>query len=184
MKHQIAVTLFFFSFSVMGQTFHTEFNNNGITIKNSYPKGGQKYTDPDSGKEYVYVVFWTCITNGTASSLELALDFPNDSFIIPSSPNTRFNLYVPREEMTLEKESLFNYGLDIKSFLDENIAKPSSVRTAISPNDAYLFYTVVISNRGVNGPVRAGYELKNQDVVYTINGYSFNCGSIIAQKDE
>ena len=59
----------------MGQNFHTEFKyddslNKGISIQNSYPKGGQKYTAPN-GKEYIYLVFWTCIKNETDSDLAL-----------------------------------------------------------------------------------------------------------------
>lgn len=61
--------------------------------------------------------------------------------------------------MTLEKEPLPNYGLDLKSFLDENIDKSSELTLSISPNDSYLFYSVAISNQGINGTVRAGFEL-------------------------
>jgi hypothetical protein len=183
MKLLISFTLLLFSFAVMGQKFHTDFEytdsiNKGIRIQNSYPKGGQKYTDPNRGKEYVYVIFWTCISNETASNLELEIHFPNDSFTIPSSPNTVFNLYVPKKEMTLEKEQLSNFGLDLKSFLDENIAKPSELRTTIHPNDTYLFYTVAISNQGINGVVRAGFELEGRDLIYKINDYKLIVGEL------
>ena len=71
MKYLITFTVFLSSYLVMAQKFHTEYKysdstNNGITIQNSYPKGGQKYTGP-MGKEYIYVVFWTCVTNETNS---------------------------------------------------------------------------------------------------------------------
>ncbi len=169
----------------MGQKFHTEFKyadsiNKDISIQNSYPKGGQKYTDLN-GKEYVYVIFWTCVTNETASDLELTIDFQIDSFTIPSSPDTKFQLYLPKEKMTLEKEPLLNYGLDLKSFLDENIDKPSELLTTISPNDSYLFYVVALSNQGVNGVVRAGFELQKQDLFYKINDHKISCGRIVAK---
>ena len=167
----------------MGQNFHTEFEydnktNNGITIKNSYPKGGQRYTTTN-GKEYVYVTFWTCITNKASSNLELEINFSTNSFVIPSEPNINFNLFLPNDEMILEKEKLPNYGLDIISFLDENIDKPSKLKTVIEPNSSYLFYSVVISNQGVNGTIRAGFELQKEELIYKINSHEINCGKII-----
>ncbi|WP_428742429.1 hypothetical protein [Tenacibaculum sp.] len=187
MKPLIPFALSLFSFAVMGQKFHTDFKyndylNKGIRIQNSYPKGGQKYTDPYSGKEYVYVIFWARIINETASNLELEIHFPNDSFTIPSSPNTVFNLFLPKEEMAIEKEALYNYGLDINSVLNESINKPSEVTTTtIHTKDSYLFYTVAISNKGVNGVIRAGFELEKQDLIYKINGYKINCGRIVSK---
>lgn len=167
----------------MGQNFHTNFKyddsiGKGITIQNSYPKGGQKYTSPN-GKEYVFVIFWTCITNDTEASIKVEIDFNNDSFIVPSSPNVNFNLYLPKEEMTLAKASLPNYGLDLKSFLDKNMNKPSGVITRISPKTSRRFYTVVISDKGINGIVRAGFELQKEDLIYKINNYQINCGRIV-----
>ena len=48
MRLLIAFTLLVSSFEIMGQNFHTEFKyedslNKGITIQNSFPKGGLKY---------------------------------------------------------------------------------------------------------------------------------------------
>ncbi len=186
MKLLIAFTVFLFSFAVTGQNFHTEFKysdsiNKGITIQNSYPKGGQKYT-ASNGKEYVFVIFWTCITNDTDTDVDVKIDFSANSFIVPSSPNINFNLYLPKEEMTLQKEPLQNYGLDLKSFLDENIDKPSELITRVSPNESHLFYIVAISNQGVNGTVRAGFELQKQDLIYKINDKKIHCGSIVAKR--
>ncbi len=186
MKLLIAFTIFLSYLTTMGQEFHTEFNyddshNKGITIQNSYPKGGLKYTSPN-GKEYVYVVFWTSITNERDSDLELSIDFPIESFTVPSSPNVNFNLYLPNEEMTLEKEPLFNYGLDLKSFLDENIEKPSELVKTISPNESYLFYVIALSNQGVDGVVRAGFELQKQKLIYKINNHEINSGQIKTKK--
>jgi hypothetical protein len=46
----------------MGQNFHTEFKyedsfNKGISIQNSFPKGGLKYKALN-GNDYIYLVFW------------------------------------------------------------------------------------------------------------------------------
>jgi len=181
MKNLFSLTILLFSIVASGQKFHTEFEyaDKGITIQNSYPKGGLKYTSIN-GKEYAYVVFWTCITNKTNTDLEIKIDFSATPFTIPSSPNVIFNLYLPMEEMTPDKEPLQNYGLDLKSFLDENIDKPSDLIKKIPPNNSHFFYTVTISNDGVNGVMRAGFELKNKDLIYKINGYEINCGKIIS----
>jgi hypothetical protein len=186
MKLLISFTIFLSSFNTLGQNFHTEFKyddslNKGISIHNSYPKGGQKYTAPD-GKEYLYLVFWTCIKNETHSDLALSIEFPIEPFTIPSSPEVNFNLYLPREEMTLDKEPLFNYGLDLKLFLDKNIEKSSKLIKTIKPNDSYRFYVVVLSNKGVNGVVRTGFELQKEKLIYEINNHEINCGRIITVK--
>lgn len=186
MKLLIAFTIFLSSLTIIGQEFHTEFKyddslNKGITIQNSYPKGGLKYKTPN-GKEYVYVVFWTSISNERDSELELSIDFPVKSFTVPSSPFVNFNLYIPNEEMLFEKESLSNYGLDLKSFLDENIEKPSELVKIIASNESYSFYVIAISNRGVNGVVRAGFELEKQNLIYKINNHEINSGQIRTKK--
>lgn len=186
MRVPIALTLFLTCFTVLGQNFDTEFKytdsiNKGITIQNSLPKGGLKYTDL-TGKEYVYAVFWTCITNETTSTLELTINFPNDSFTVPSSPDTKFQLYLPSEEMTIEKEPSFNYGLDLKYFLDKNINKPSQLERTINPNESCLFYVITLYNQGVNGVLRAELELQKQDLFYKITGNVIKCGRIVAKK--
>lgn len=190
MKNLIILALLLFSFSVMGQNFHTDMEHNfhtefryfhsinkGITIKNSYPKGGERYVDPN-GKVYVYVVFWTCIANETDSNLEITINFPIDSFPVYSAPDINFNFYLPKERMTIEKAGMLDYGLDLKSFLDKNIDKSSELLVTICPKDSYSFYVAALSNRGVNGVVRAGFELENKGLIYNINGYKINCGKI------
>ena len=170
----------------MGQNFHTEFNyddshNKGISIQNSYPKGGQNYTAPD-GKDYIYLVFWTCINNETDSDLTLSIEFPIEPFTVPSSPEVNFNLYLPIEEMSLNKEPLFNYGLDLKLFLDKNIEKSAELIKTIKPNESYSFYVVALSNKGVDGVVRAGFALQKENLIYKINNHEINCGRIISIK--
>jgi hypothetical protein len=71
--------------------------------------------------------------------------------------------------------------LDIKSFLDKHIGKPTELKKTIPSNEAYLFYTIVISNKGINGAVRAGFELENQNLIYKINDYKITSGKIISE---
>ena len=186
MKLLIAFTLFLSTFEIMGQNFYTEFKyddslNKGISIHNSYPKGGQKYTAPN-GKEYIYLVFWTCIKNETDSDLALSIEFPIEPFTVPSSPEVNFNLYLPIEEMTQNREPLFSYGLDLKLFLDKNIEKLPELIKTIKPNESYSFYVVALSNKGVDGVVRAGFELQKEKLIYKINNHEINCGRIISIK--
>ena len=186
MKLLIAFTLFVSSFEIMGQNFHTEFKyddslNKGISIQNSYPKGGQKYTAPN-GKEYIYLVFWSCIKNETDYDLALSIEFPIKPFTVPSSPEVNFNLYLPIEEMSPNKEPLFNYGLDLKLFLDKNIEKSPELIKTIKPNESYSFYVVALSNKGVDGVVRAGFALQKEKLIYKINNHEINCGRIISIK--
>ncbi len=182
MRASLFFTLLLLSFTVLGQKFHTKYEysdsiNSDISLENSYPKGGQKYTAPD-GKEYVFVVFWSRITNKSISDLEVEVNLSPASFTVPTSTDVNFSLYLPSEEMTLEKDPLKNYGLDIKAFLEENIGKPSKLNKTISPNDSQLLYMVAVSDKGVEGVVRAGFELSGQKLVYKINGHKIECGRI------
>ena len=182
MKLLFTFFILFLSFAIIAQDFHTVFEysdatNKGITIHNSYPKGGQRYTDFKTGKEYAYVIFWTCITNESESNLTLDIQFSNDLSTLPFEPKTIFSLYLPDEKMSFEKEPLFDYGLDIKSFLDEKIDQPTQLRKSIPSGESYLFYSVAIS-KPVSGGVRAGFELEGREVIYKINDYQVRCGSI------
>src|ERR1017187_5621881 len=92
-----------------------------LIIENGFPRGGIKYTDPN-GDVYGYAVFWTRITNETDNPLKLKIDFPVDSYEVPSLPGKYRKILVPPDTMTLDKFPLFNYGLtDIESFLDKSI---------------------------------------------------------------
>ena len=58
MKKLFFLTILLFSIIISGQKFHTEFEyadllNKGITIQNSYPKGGMEYLSRN-GKKYTY----------------------------------------------------------------------------------------------------------------------------------
>jgi hypothetical protein len=111
---------------------YTESNGARIIIQNSFPKSGINYTDPN-GRKYIYAVFWTQIINETFNTLELTIDFPLDSFEIPSSSGNYMKLLLPSDTMTIDKEPLYDYGLTIKSFLDSNRYKSSSLKRTIHP---------------------------------------------------
>ncbi len=149
-----------------------------LIIQNSLPKGGEKYTDLN-GKVYVYAIFWTRIINETANPFRLTIDFPVDSFELPSSAGRYFKLFLPSDTMILEKEHLFNYGLPVlNSFLDKGLQKASSLKRTINPKESSAFYVVTLFNRGVDGTLRTGLGLKGQNLFYRINGKEIHCGSI------
>ena len=148
-----------------------------LIIENSYPKGGLKYTD-SKGKKYVYAVFWTRITNETNNPFELTMEFTEDSYELPSTPNRFFKLFIPSDTMTPEKEPLFNYGLDLEKYLDTNLNKKNELIRTISPKGSSGFYVVTLFNKGVDGTLRTGLSIKEQKLIYRINDKEIDCGNI------
>src|SRR5206468_1118586 len=140
-----------------------------LIIQNGFPRGGIKYTDP-TGEVYMYAIFWTRIINETDNPLELKIDFPVDSYEVPSLPGKYYKILVPPDTMTLDKFPLFNYGLTVKSFLDNSIHKPSSLKRTINPKESSGFYIVMLSLRveGATGILRTGLSLKEQNLFYRI----------------
>jgi len=177
----------------LGQTFDTESKHidstgKDVLIQNSFPKAGgdadekSGYTD-SSGKNYRYAIFWTRVINETATPLELTISFPA---ILPS-PYSNSKLFLPRDTMTLDKVSLYNYGVTgLKSFLDTDFNSTLLKRT-INPKDEGLFYIALLSLRySVGGTVRAGLVLKGQVLFYRISIGSQSalipCGQMVFKK--
>ncbi|UKT64671.1 hypothetical protein [Pedobacter mucosus] len=152
-------------------------NGAGLIIINSFPKSGINYTAPN-GEKYVYAVFWTQFTNEAKEPLELKIDFPVDSFELPSAPGNFIKLLIPSDTMTLEKTTKFDYGLNVKTFLDNGRHKSSSLKRVIKPKESNSFYVVPLSNRGVNGTLRTEFYIKEQSLFYKINDKEIYCGSI------
>ncbi len=123
---------------------YADSTGNRLIIRNSFPKGGMKYTDPD-GNVYGYVVFWTQIINETINPLELKIEFPLDSFEFPSSSGRYQRLLLPSDTMTIDKASLHYYGLNVNFFLDNYRYKSSSLKRTINPGDSTAFYVVILS---------------------------------------
>lgn len=157
-----------------------------LIIQNSFPKG-DGYTDPN-GKEYFKVIFWTRVTNETDNPLEVKIDFPVDSYKFQSLPGKYFKILIPSDTMTIGKESLYDYGMTgLKSFLDNSIHKPSSLKRTINPNESSGFFVVILVDKGVGGPFRTGLSMKGQNLFYEVSRYAgkqliddkeINCGSI------
>ena len=160
------------------QNEYTDSIGKRVIIQNSLPKGGLEYTDTN-GKDFVYAIFWTHIANETTNPLELKINFPADSFELPSSAEIYFNIFLPSEVMTPDKLPLFNYGLSgLEYLLDNGFHNSSSLKKTISPNGSCAFYVVALFNQGVDGVVRAELSLKEQNLFYRINDKEINCGQI------
>jgi hypothetical protein len=148
-----------------------------VIIQNSLRKG-DKYTNP-TGKDFFSVIYWYRVINETSTPLELTINFPADSFATPLLPDSYFRVFLPQDTMTLDKETLYNYGATgLKSFLDTALNKPTMLQRIISPKDACLFYIGALYHQG-SGPARAELVLKGQDVYYRICGIEIPCGRIV-----
>lgn len=162
---------------------HTNYEYNDskgrqLSIQNSYPKGGLKYTD-SRGKDYRYAIFWTHITNKSDNSLDLNIEFSSDSIELPNLPSIYFKFFLPPDKMTPDKAPQFNYGLkNLKNSLDNGFGKPSSLQKTIHSKESYTFYVVALSNKGVDGVVRAGFSLEEQNVLFRLNTIELRCGHI------
>ena len=146
---------------------------NGITIQNSFRKGGPMepetpYIDT-TGKQYFFTTSWTRVINGTNNSLELMINFPADSFPLSSPSGSYLKLFIPTETMTIDKLPLFSYGLTgMKFFVEANWNKATSLHRTIKPNDELIFYVVGLAYKTV-GPSRSAIILKGKDLIYRTN---------------
>jgi hypothetical protein len=180
--------------------FHTKYEytdsiGKRLIIQNSYPRGGvaingKKGYTSSTGKAHGFGIFWTRFINETASPLELTINFPSDSFAISSAPNSYFKLLLPPDTMTLDKQSLYNYGYeitDLRSFLDLSFNKPTMLQRTVNPKEECLFYVVMLNHTPDNGLIRAGLFSKGQDLFYKMSIGPFGsqiipCGQIVFNK--
>lgn len=156
---------------------YSDQNNKKITIENSLPKGGLKYTYP-MDIEYIYAVFWTRITNQTDNTFEFTMEFPEKSYQLPSAPDRYFKLYIPTDTITANKEELFNYGLDLQNYLDNNFHTQTPLKRTIQPKESCGFYVITLFNKGVEGTIRTGLSIKEQNLFYRVNDNEIQCGNI------
>lgn len=169
--------------------WYSETENNGVIIQNSFPKGGP-YTGPTTENfNYSYLVFFSRVINETGNPLELIVHFSADSIPIPipNSSDTFVKLFLPPDTMTLEKRSLFSYGVTELASFDQS----TRFQRKLNPKEDCLFYVVAIfyqtkaggwsKERGGN---RAELVLKGQDLFYRMPPQvdSMLCGHIIFNK--
>ncbi|MDY0990082.1 hypothetical protein SOM12_21800 [Flavobacterium sp. CFBP9031] len=166
--------------SIYTKYVYTNSKDKSLIVQNSLPKGGIKYTHP-KGNEYIYAVFWTRIINETDDSIELKINFPIDSYEIPTLPGKYYKTLIPSDTMTIQKIPLFNYGLtNLETFFDKNIDKPSLLKRTIKPKESTAFYVVTFRLIGGDqyGVLRTELSLKGQNLFYKIRDKEILCGSI------
>jgi hypothetical protein len=94
----------------------TDSKGNTVMVTNSLPKGGGEVYQ--NGKKYVYVIFWTRMSNQSATPIELKVKFPDVTFF--KSPDSYIKIILPRESMNSQKEQFFDYGLtNLQSLLND-----------------------------------------------------------------
>jgi hypothetical protein len=159
---------------------YSDSTGKGIIIQNSLPRG-DRYIDP-TGKISAYGIFWTRVINESSTPLELMINFPADSFAIPTLPDSYLKLFLPPDTMTLDKESSYNFGVtDLKSFLDTGLNKPTMLRRTINPKEECIFCIGALPGEGC----RAALVLKEQGLFYRINiipDLLIPCGQIVFKK--
>lgn len=171
----------------IGTKWYSETANNGIIIQNSFPKGGPYTGSTISNYNHSYLVFFSRVINETQDSLELTVNFSADSIAIPNSPDTYVKLFLPSDTMTLDKRSLFSYGLTAL----ESFEQPTEFKRKLSPKEDCLFYVVAIfyqtkddAWRQERGGNRAELVLEGQELFYRMPPQidSLPCGHIVINK--
>ena len=157
----------------------TDSKGNTVMVTNSLPKGGGEVYQ--NGKKYSYVIFWTRMSNQSATPIELKVKFPDVTFF--KSPDSYIKIVLPRESMNIKKEQFFDYGLtNLQSLLNDESRQLSVLQKKIKPKEDYIFYTAVFIHISGWGPSRAKFELKEQNLFYKISmGPETNlipCGSL------
>ena len=158
---------------------HTDPNGNSVMMTNSLPKGGGVVYQ--NGKKYGYVVFWTRMSNQSATPIELKVKFPEVTFF--KSPDSYIKIVLPKESMNIEKEQLFDYGLtNLQSILNDESNQLGILQKKIGPKEDYLFYVTVFIHIEGSGSARAKFELNDKELFYKISMGSdttlIPCGSL------
>jgi hypothetical protein len=190
MKITASFILFLFYISTYGQVGPTrnwvdseekltDSKGNTAMVTNSLPRGGGVVYQ--NGKKYGYVVFWTRMSNQSATPIELKLKFPDVTFFKP--PESYVKIVLPKETMSIEKIKLFDYGLtNLQSLLNDESNQLSILKKKIGPKEDYFFYVTVFIHIDGSGSARAKFQLKDKDLFYKFSMGSdttlIPCGSI------
>jgi hypothetical protein len=145
---------------------HTDSNGNSVMMTNSLPKGGGVVYQNE--KKYGYVVFWTRMSNQSATPIELKVKFPEVTFF--KSSDSYIKIVLPKESMNIEKEQLFDYGLtNLQSILNDESNQLVILQKKIGPKEDYLFYVTVFIHIEGSGSARAKFELNDKELFYKIS---------------
>jgi hypothetical protein len=167
---------------------YTDSDGKSVIIQTKGPRG-IVYNELSEKKDFK-VLYWVLVTNETDKTLELNIDFPAE-YEVPTSPGKYFKILLPSDTMTIDKDSLPDFGFkDLKSFLYNNIDKRASLRRVIKPKKSSGFYVAILFDKGIYGTSRTGLSIKGQDLFYKVSRYEgtiehplvfekeINCGTI------
>lgn len=161
------------------QLEYSDSMGNSLLIQNSLPKEGQKYRDSEDN-EFTYAVFWSQITNNTEQRIDLTINFPKAPQQFFDSLDLNFRLILPPVSMSTSKKSELNYGLsNIDLILDNSLKQAPSLKKEIEPNQSEMFYIIVLTNQGLDGTIRAGFSLDNQELFFRLNQKEISAGSVL-----
>ena len=160
---------------------YTDAAGNTMSVTNSLPRGGGTYQDR-FGNTYSYVIFWYRVRNTSKVPMELKLSFPAGLSTLQPLPTSSVRMFLHPQAMTVEKVTLYDYGLtDLKKFWDEAWHEPSHMDRIIAPGQETLFYIPVLM-QDFQGPARATLLVEDQDLSYRISigdkGTVVPCGRI------
>jgi hypothetical protein len=162
------------SFNSKRQYAYVDANGKQVIINNSLPKGANY--NAANGKNYFRVIYWSSLKNETDSPLEMNTGFSEALYDFPAAGGKQYEILVPPDTMTTDKENLTDYGMiGLQDFLDNNFEKPSSIKRTILPKTSTGFYIVLLSEvkeLKPGGTMRTGLHIKGQNLVYTISRYA------------
>ena len=168
---------------IRGMGWYSEHEKDGITIQNSYNKGGP-YTGPtEGGFRHSYLVYFTRVINESEQPITLTVRHSADATPIPNAPDTFVKVFLPSDTMTMEKRDLFSYGVTQIADFDQ----PTSFQRTIKPQEDCLFYTIAFfyQTRDVlneeRGGNRAEYTFDGQKLVFNMLPQieALPCGDIV-----
>jgi len=170
-----------------GFNWYSECITDGITIQNSFPKGGPYQGELQGAFHPSYLVFFTRISNQTGKPIDIHIDFSAAPIPIPNAPNTYVKLFLPVTEMTLEKQKLFSYGITELESLDQ----PTNFQQTVAPNEdclfnvvAFFYQTNATAQYEYRGGNRGEFFLEGNTLYYRMVPQieALQCGEISIEK--
>ena len=137
----------------------------GITILNGGPRGGG-YTDP-TGKKFEFRIFRIPVINVTVVPAELTINFFSDSIALLPESDKYLRVFLFPDTMTPDTmQEVYNFGVTgIESFLDNDLDKPTILRTTIQPKQEHVLYIGVLFNSDrLDGLTRAKLFINGQNI--------------------
>lgn len=151
--------------------------NGGITITNSFPKGGA-YLDTN-GEHHGYGIFFNAIKNDLDSTINLNINFPQLPISINNPSKTIVKLFLPNGIPSSEKYELLDFGVGDLLFLEDITGDLKTSQITINPGQQVFFYVGILFTHPGKGPVRTKLELDNKILNYRISYVSENWSKLI-----